>query len=100
MARAVRVSARKECGGESCVTRACGAAASDRRADQEELHRADRRDRPTGLNVDFTGELTAYGEAGTAIGASPATVTFKGAESGELETSIEGAKGTFMGKPS
>jgi hypothetical protein len=48
------------------------------------------------LAAEFHGELNILGEAGTLIGSAPATLTFKGAESGELESSI--GTGTVKGK--
>jgi hypothetical protein len=49
-----------------------------------------------GLTATFTGELNPLGEAGTTIGASPTTLQFKEAESGELEGAAETA--TVKGK--
>jgi hypothetical protein len=40
------------------------------------------------LQPEFTGELNTAIEGGTLIGAAPAVLTFKGAESGELESAI------------
>lgn len=46
--------------------------------------------------AEFTGELNIAGEGGTLIGSAPAKLEFKGAETGELESSI--GTGTVSGK--